>query len=105
MRVSSRVQLDSVAAEIAGAFHRVERRVDEQRRPDTRRAKLLDRALHPRGVAGEIEPALRRYLLSSFRNESHLLGPGHDGDLQHLGPAGELQIEVRFYDLSQLPHV
>src|ERR1043166_23347 len=102
VRVATGVQLDHRRAEVAGAVHGVDRRIDEQADENAGVGQALDAATELARGRAKIQAAFGGDLLSLFRHEGRLARLQPERDADHLVGAGHLEVENTL-DLTRQP--
>ena len=79
--------------------------IDEQSDLDARVAAARQRLGDPVALAGHVEASLGRQLLAALGHERHLVGPDLQGQGDHAGLDGQLQVEPDLHGLPQQAQV
>lgn len=97
VRITPRVQLNRVRAEVARTGHHVAIRVNEQTGPDASLPQAPERVENPRRIARDVQASLGRDLLASLGHERDLMRTESKSDLHHLRGARHLEIQCCAY--------
>src|SRR5947209_929810 len=88
------MQLDRGNDELARLFYRGTGWVDEKTDANARVAKCIDAVLDALRIGQNVQAAFGGDLFPALRHKGYLLGFNLAGDLEHLGDARHLQIEI-----------